>query len=72
MKPTHFDEANKTLLKPPGMTDEECGSLPVYNDGEQCISCWRMSLRERLAALLFGQVWLYVLSGETQPPVAEG
>jgi len=27
-----------------------------------------MSWRERLSALLFGRVWLALLSGETQPP----
>jgi hypothetical protein len=29
-----------------------------------------MSFRERLSALLFGRVWLFVLSGKTQPPVS--
>ena len=67
--PIKFPEANKELLKPANMTDEECGSLWVYNDGRECISCWRLPLRQRLAALFFGRVWLSVLSGYTQPPV---
>jgi hypothetical protein len=29
-----------------------------------------MTWRERISALLFGKVWLYVHSGLTQPPVA--
>jgi hypothetical protein len=70
MKPIQFPEANATLAKPPGMTDEECGPLPVFNDGQQSISCWKMTWRERLSALVFGKVWLYVISGHTQPPVA--
>lgn len=70
MKPVTFPDANKNLLKPPSMTDNECGSLDVYTDGKQCISCWQMSWRERLSALLFGKAWLYVHSGSTQPPVA--
>ncbi len=69
-EPNNFPEANRDLLKPDGMTDEECGSLPVYTDGRECVSLWRMSWRERLSALLFGRAWLFVLSGGTQPPVA--
>lgn len=70
MNPIDFVEANKTLTKPLSMTDEECGSLSVWNDGKQSVSCWRPTLRERLSILIFGCVWLTVLSGETQPPVA--
>jgi len=70
MEPTDFPQANRNLLKPEGMTDEECSSLPVFSDGEICLSAWKLSLRERLSALLFGRIWLYVLSGSTQPPVA--
>lgn len=64
-----FKEANKNLLKPESMSDEECGSLWVYSDGRECISCWRLTWKERIKALLFGKVWLSVLSGHTQPPV---
>ena len=70
MKPIDFFEANKTLTKPISMTDDECGPLQVWNDGEQCVSCWKPSLKERLSILLFGHVWLRILSGETQPPVS--
>ena len=69
MEPIKFKESNKNLLKPSGMTDEECGSLPVFSDGEQCISQWRMTWKERLHCLFRGFVWLQVLSGHTQPPV---
>ena len=69
LSPTKFPEANKNLLKPSSMTDEECSALWVYTDGRQCISCWRLTLRQRLKALLHGKVWLSVLSGQTQPPV---
>jgi hypothetical protein len=70
MKPINFPEANKILAKPPGMTDEECGPLPVFNDGQQSISLWKMTWRERFFALFFGRVWLFVVFGQTQPPVA--
>ena len=69
MEQQNFKQANKDLQKPQGMTDEECGSLPVWTDGLQCISCWKMTWRERLSALFFGKVWLSVHSGQTQPPV---
>lgn len=69
MKPTKFEEANKCLTKPQNMTDDECMSLWVHSDGRQCLSLWKMSFKERLQALLFGKVWLYVASGTTQPPV---
>ena len=62
MKPGPFPQANRTLTKPQGMTDEECGPLPTYTDGTTCISMWRLSWRERIVALLFGKVWLGVLS----------
>ena len=72
MKPINFKEANKTLMKPEGMIDEECGSLPVLTDGCECLSCWKMSWKERLSALLFGRVWVSVMSGGTQPPIWAG
>ena len=69
MQPDKFPQANKDLVKPEGWTDEECGTLPVYTDGQQCISLWKMTWRERFSALFFGRVWLFVVSGPTQPPV---
>ena len=36
MKPIKFEQANKNLLKPESMTDEECSSLWVYNEGREC------------------------------------
>ncbi len=70
MKPIHFEEANKDLLKPNSMTDKKCGSLPVWTNNKQCISCWKMSFKDKIRAILFGKVWLSVLSGQTQPPVS--
>ncbi len=71
MKPITFKHAIKTL-QPSGKTYSEnvtgVDPLPVWTDGEQCVSCWQMSLAERLKALFTGRVWLAVLSGSTQPP----
>lgn len=69
MKPIDFKESNKVLLKPSNMTDEECSSLPVYTDGKQCISLWKIGILKRIKLLFTGKVWLSVLSGMTQPPV---
>ena len=69
MQPISFPQATKTLGPPKGMTKEECGDLPVFTDGMQCISLWKMTWRERLSALFFGRIWLSIYSGQTQPPV---
>ena len=68
-RPTDFKEANFTYTKPPGMTDEECVSLRVYRAEGLAISCWRLSWRERIVALLTGRLWLHVL-GNGHPPIA--
>jgi len=73
MKPIQFKYVNRELQPPEGVTYSEnvtgIDPLPIWTDGEQCVSCWKMTWRERLAALLFGRVWVAVLSGATQPPV---
>lgn len=71
MKPIKFKHSNKILL--PGGKEYSSNiagvdPLPVWTDGEQCVSCWKMSLVERLSALIFGRIWLALLSGETQCP----
>jgi len=70
MNPIEFKESNQTLGKPNNMTDKECGTLPIYTDGKSCLSCWKMSFIERLKALIFGKVWVFVHSGSTQPPIS--
>lgn len=69
MKPIKFKEATKVLQRPATMTDAECASLHVWSDGNQCVSCWKPSIKERVRILCFGNVYLGVMSGSTQPPV---
>ena len=69
MKPIDFKEANKTLVKPEKKADYEIEPLRVYTNSVECLSCWRMSWKERLSALFFGRVWACVMSGGTQPPM---
>lgn len=66
MTPKNFKQANRILKGPDGSDIQD---LPSYTDGQQCISCWALTWRERLTLLLTGRVWLYVMSGHTQPPV---
>jgi hypothetical protein len=73
VKPVSFKYADR-VLNPPADNEysenvEGVDPLPIWSDGEQCVSCWKMSWRERLSVLIFGRVWLAVLSGRTQPPV---
>lgn len=70
MKPINFREANKILARPKNMTDEECRALPIHTDGDACLSCWKMSFFERLKALTFGKIWVFVRSGSSQPPIS--
>lgn len=65
-----FKEQTGTLKRPASMTDKECSSLPIYKADPHIISCWKMSLWERVRAVLFGKVWLWVWSNSSQPPVA--
>lgn len=43
--------------------------LNYWSDGKQCVSCWKPTLKERLSILINGNVWLGVMSGNTQPAV---
>jgi hypothetical protein len=74
MIPKNFEHSNKVLYPASGArySDrvERVCQLPCWTDGEQVVSLWRPSWRERLSILLFGRVWLAVLSGSTQPPAA--
>lgn len=70
MKPIVFESMNKILCRPKDVTDEECKPLYVYTDGVVCISCWKMSWKEKLECFIFGKIWLHIRSGDTQPPVS--
>ena len=67
-EPRTFRGSNR-ILQPGNHPAHAVEELSVFTNGDYCLSCWRLSLRERLSAFLFGRTWLYVLSGATQPPV---
>jgi hypothetical protein len=70
MTPRAFEQSNWRLTRPSDMTDEQCGELEVFTDGEHCISCWEPMPEERAAIAAGAPVWLWVHSGRTQPPVS--
>lgn len=71
MKPVDFNEKTVDLGAPRDWDAEKhgpCGSLPVFRDEKQFISCWRPTWRERFS-LLFGRpLWLFVVAAG-HPPV---
>jgi len=73
MKPIRFKEVTKDLLKPENYNEDKhgkCDSLPVFSDNDECISLWKLTIWEKIKVLIFGKIWLRVLSGTTQPPVS--
>ena len=68
MKPIKFSEQNVTFTKPDNMTDEECSSLPVFQNDSQIISCWQLDDTDRQRLLDGGVIWLHVIA-TFQPPV---
>lgn len=69
MKAIEFPQQNKILLKPDDMTDEECFSLPIFSDGKNCISLWELNEQEIQELVRTKRIWLWMVSGHTQPPV---
>ncbi|RYC66328.1 hypothetical protein [Spirosoma sordidisoli] len=68
MRIVQFNEANRVLSAPP--SSPEVQPLPVFTDGDVCISCWEPSPEELATINQTGRIWLMVVSGQTQPPVA--
>lgn len=66
MFPIKFKEQNGTKLRSkPSHVD-----LPVYVNDKKSISCWKVSLKERISILLFGRVWVYIFcEGKLHPPI---
>ena len=61
MKQISFKEQNTVIAK----NQPEYTPLPAYYGAEkegEVISCWGLSLRERLTLLLTGRIWLRILT----------
>ncbi len=70
MRPSRFPEENDTLLAPMGWPDDKCEDLPIHRTGQDIVSLWRPTWRERLSMLVFGRVWVHFVKAGTHPPVA--
>lgn len=64
MKPIRFKQMNQISTPPP---DGNGHPVPLYAAEGQIITCWGLSLFERLAALLTGRIYLSVIC-EQMPP----
>lgn len=66
-------EANINLIPGSSGADEDLPALKTTtSSGMPCfVSCWRLSWRERILALVGGRIWLNVL-GNGHPPVWVG
>lgn len=67
LKPVNFKEATDLLV--PAVKGPNHKELHVFTDGEQCISCWKLTLRQRLCVLIYGRMWLGIRSGYSMPGV---
>lgn len=67
MKAQNFKESTHVLDKPQGLQDY--GKLPIHFQKPQCVSKWKVSWRERISILFFGNVFVGVYSDSPlQPP----
>lgn len=72
MESSAFDEETGVLDPPPGVSNEDCASLSVWqgelSDGVRgVISCWKPSPEEMAEIQRTGRVWLLIW-GRTMPP----
>lgn len=62
--PVDFEQSNRNFTHP----SPEISDMPVYDDGEQLISCFEFTPGERIEFLRTGKIYLGIL-GTQQPPV---
>jgi hypothetical protein len=67
MKPIQTESTNGTLAAAKG-TEDYVIPLPITRTEDMVSSCWKMSWRERITALITGRVWCDCL-GWTHPPI---
>ncbi len=67
MRPATFDAVN-AVLHPPQELEETATALAVHDDGQQLVSLWRPTWRERWSMFVFGRVWIGV-AGRAHPPI---
>lgn len=66
--PVGFEGANFIFRAPDGVSQNECSDLETFNDGQQIISCWRLTDAEIANVIETGVVWLSI-QGQGMPLV---
>lgn len=59
-EPIVFAGFNTRLNPAPG-TEDRVSALPIHNDGQQLISCWKLTEEEKAQIARTGEVWLSVI-----------
>jgi hypothetical protein len=69
MKPIEFAEMNVQIAE----HQDEYLTLPAYQDDTVTVSCWELSLRERLKVLVLGKIWFQQMhfGGMLQPQLPQ-
>lgn len=65
MRVIDFPQSNRIWYAPPSM--ENCDDLPCYQNDEFIISCFKMTWKERINALLFGRIWHWHYASRPAP-----
>jgi hypothetical protein len=69
MTPTTHPLCNDILRRPPGMTEEQCGDLPIRREEGRVISFWQPS-QEEVELIVKGHPVIFIAAGQTHPPVS--
>jgi hypothetical protein len=69
MTPIHHSLCNDVLRRPEGLTEEECGDLPIFRNDTCVVSFWRPEPAE-LQALAAGQPIMLAIASQTHPPLS--
>jgi hypothetical protein len=59
MKPVNFEKQNAVYAE----NQPQYNPLPAYKANDGCVlSCWSLTIRERLYLLFTGKIWLQVMT----------
>jgi len=63
---------NRSLLPPPGVSESQCHTLHVFNNGTCSVSCWELTDEEWEEVLRTRRIYASVWYGSSQPPMLIG
>jgi hypothetical protein len=67
IRPHKFRGHTQILEVPPHI--KQARIVPAWTDGESVVSCWKISLWDRVKLLFHGNIWLWMQTGKSMPPV---